>query len=361
MAHTQLVNETLPYSAVVLITVHCVVENRPTDRPKQKSRDSEKTGSVPTRKRVSRRVPLKRSARDLKSHMTSSVSNRARRLLRDVRPSSQSSAKRLLVIADFDHTLSKYATKKGERVCSSHGVLESSDVLGEEYKKKAKSLMEKYQPLEYSAKLDPKERFGICVEWWTKAHELLIKHKLTRKKLERAVSEMSNRIVLREGCVKFFDILSAHDIPILIFSAGLGDVIETFLRTTFFKDGKVPANVRIVSNRMVFDKDGTLSGFHDDIIHSCNKGAQSLGGDEMRDALEGRDTVLVLGDSIGDVHMANSLEDVSSIVRIGFLNRNVESNLDLYRRIYDDVILNDGTLELPVEFIRQFVGCRGEQ
>ena len=41
----------------------------------------------------------------------------------------------------------------------------------------------------------------------------------------------SNDLKLREGAVAFFNILAKHKIPLLIFSAGIGNVIEEFLKS----------------------------------------------------------------------------------------------------------------------------------
>ncbi|KAL6545461.1 hypothetical protein OROGR_009335 [Orobanche gracilis] len=48
------------------------------------------------------------------------------------------------------------------------------------------------------------------------------------------------------------------NVPVLIFSAGLADIIEEVLRQKLHKSFK---NVRIVSNRMVFDQNGNLVSF----------------------------------------------------------------------------------------------------
>ena len=46
-------------------------------------------------------------------------------------------------------------------------------------------------------------------------------------------------------------------LPVLIFSAGVANVLEVFLK----QKGVLTNNIHIVSNRMVFDKDGVICGF----------------------------------------------------------------------------------------------------
>lgn len=53
----------------------------------------------------------------------------------------------------------------------------------------------------------------------------------------------------REGYENFFDKLQQHSIPVFIFSAGIGDVLEEVIRQA----GVYHPNVKVVSNFMDFD------------------------------------------------------------------------------------------------------------
>jgi len=55
----------------------------------------------------------------------------------------------------------------------------------------------------------------------------------------------------RNGCVDFMKKLAEHKIPLLIFSAGIGNVIEELLK----QKRLLLDNVRIVSNFMNFNDD----------------------------------------------------------------------------------------------------------
>lgn len=54
---------------------------------------------------------------------------------------------------------------------------------------------------------------------------------------------------IREGYEQFFDRLHQHNVPVFIFSAGLGDVLEEIIRQA----GVYHPNVKVVSNFMDFD------------------------------------------------------------------------------------------------------------
>lgn len=56
-------------------------------------------------------------------------------------------------------------------------------------------------------------------------------------------------MVFREGFEQFFDRLQQHNVPVFIFSAGLGDILEEIIRQA----GVYHPNVKVVSNFMDFD------------------------------------------------------------------------------------------------------------
>lgn len=294
----------------------------------------------------------------------------------------------MIVIADFDRTISRYRTSRGAPVTTSHGVIENCELLDETYRKKARDLADYYIPKEFDASSSEEERTKVCEEWWSKAHDLLLEYGLTRQQLEDAVRNETN-LELREGCEEMFRMLEKNGVPLLIFSAGLGDVIETFLRTKVFaRTGKIPSNIHIISNRMRFetvDLDGwkddfdtsllgdvertgkikpsnikidRLVGSEGEIIHSCNKGLTPMRELEAKGVFKNRTTALLLGDSVGDVHMADWLMGsgyVRDVLKVGFLNHDVEKNLATYEKIYDHVIKNDGDMYFPIALVRNLV------
>ena len=54
----------------------------------------------------------------------------------------------------------------------------------------------------------------------------------------------------RDGYQLFFDHLQEHSVPLLIFSAGIGDVLEEVIRQA----GVFHPNVKVFSNYMDFDE-----------------------------------------------------------------------------------------------------------
>ncbi|VEL33276.1 unnamed protein product [Protopolystoma xenopodis] len=167
---------------------------------------------------------------------------------------------------------------------------------------KLTKLTERYQPIEHNQSILNSEKIPIMQEWWDLSHKCMIEAGLHRDKLSQTVE--SSLIVLRDRVPEFLSILNHREVPVLIFSAGLGNVIELILER--FKI--CHPNIRIVSNFMDFNQEGVLSGFQEPLIHSYNKNAASISNtDFFTTMLMRRQSVLLLGDSIGDIHMADGL------------------------------------------------------
>lgn len=254
----------------------------------------------------------------------------------------------LQVISDFDMTLTRFAYK-GKRVPTTHNILDNRLLIDESCKKKIKKLLNTYYPIEIDARLSTEEKLPLMVEWWTKVHELLIEQKIRKNMLAQAVKE--SRSKLRDGYKMFFDYLAEHQVPLLIFSAGIGDVLEEVIR----QNHVFHPNVHIISNYMDFDHTGVLQAFKGQLIHTFNKREGALSHAAHLPELKGRTNVLLLGDSLGDLTMADGVSNVQNTLTIGFLNDQVEERKELYVNSFDIVLVNDETLEIPNAILKNIL------
>lgn len=72
---------------------------------------------------------------------------------------------RLLVISDFDQTLTTQFQSNGERNTSSHGLLLSSSCMNPAVREKERILYEKYYPIETSPTLTQAEKLPMMIDW----------------------------------------------------------------------------------------------------------------------------------------------------------------------------------------------------
>uniref|UniRef100_A0A8C6SI25 5'-nucleotidase n=1 Tax=Neogobius melanostomus TaxID=47308 RepID=A0A8C6SI25_9GOBI len=257
----------------------------------------------------------------------------------------------LQVIADFDMTLTRFAYN-GKRCPTCHNILDNSLLIDDECKKELKDLLNTYYPIEIDSSRPVEEKLPLMVEWWTKAHELLIEQRIRKDDLAKVVSQSEAK--LREGYGFFFDHLHEHSIPLLIFSAGIGDILEEVIRQA----GVFHSNVNVFSNYMDFDELGVLHGFKGELIHVYNKREGAMLNTGHFRELRARPNVLLLGDSLGDLSMADGVQDMENILKIGFLNDKVEDRRQFYLDSFDIVLVKDETLDVPNAIIRYLTGTK---
>ncbi|XP_062264145.1 cytosolic 5'-nucleotidase 3-like [Platichthys flesus] len=244
------------------------------------------------------------------------------------------------VISDFDMTLTRFA-HNGKRCPTCHNILDNSMLITEDCKVKLKDLLNKYYPIEIDCTRSIAEKLPLMVEWWTQAHELLVKQDIRKDKL--AIVVRQSEAMLREGYQLFFDHLHEHSIPLLIFSAGIGDVLEEVIRQA----GVFHPNVKVFSNYMDFDERGVLKAFKGVLIHIYNKREGALLNTGHFQELRTRPNVVLMGDSLGDLTMADGVQDMENILKIGFLNDKVDERKQSYLDSYDIVLIKDETLVVP--------------
>ncbi|XP_078178366.1 5'-nucleotidase / magnesium ion binding protein isoform X1 [Carex rostrata] len=255
---------------------------------------------------------------------------------------------KLQVIADFDGTLTKYWCN-GARGQTSHGLLQQGNA---EYDAKRQMLYDYYHPLEISPSIPIEEKTKLMEEWWEKTHGLLIEGGLTYNAIKKSVADAT--ISFRDGVVQLFEFLEERDIPVVIFSAGLADIIEEVFRQKLHRSFK---NIKVVSNRMQFDERGYLVAFKGKTIHVFNKNEHAIdmaapihdefgnldGSDVNGTFVKDRTNILLLGDGLGDLGMSDGVSFENRIA-VGFLNSNIEKSLKDYSEAFDIVYLNDASM-----------------
>ncbi|CAM9280856.1 unnamed protein product [Chrysoparadoxa australica] len=244
----------------------------------------------------------------------------------------------LQVIADFDYTLSSFMVG-GKRGSTSHGVIENCDLLTTDYHIKARALKKEYYPKEIDETLSMEERITFMEEWVEQAHDVLIEGGFTKDKLVSAVRDAN--IGLRDQHDDVFRILQERKIPLLVFSGGIANVLEEVVRQ--HSSHPLPDTAHVISNRMVFSEEGNLVAFAKQVFHVFNKHAKGVLHEPyfQSEEVKRRGNVLLLGDSLGDLHMSEGME-ARQVLSVGFLNDRVDERLGSYLEAYDVVILADG-------------------
>lgn len=189
------------------------------------------------------------------------------------------------------------------------------------------------------------EKIPYMIEWWRTVQSFLIRSNLNKSMMQEIVHQSA--MELRKGVRPFFLELFKDRIPVLIFSAGLGDVIDIFFQKEIPEFKEHSDTTHIVSNFIEYDDHGQLVAFSEKLIHSFNKNEHEIHHTPYTKTINHRPNVILLGDTLGDVGMASGIKNLQNILKIGFLNQATPNKLDVYQIAYDIVICDNETFDVP--------------
>lgn len=247
-------------------------------------------------------------------------------------------AKKLFAIVDFDRTLTHYKNPDGSKGPSSHNVINLSDE-----KQAAKDAdYKKYHEIEIDPNMTTAEKLPLMEEWYGKTHGLIESDGVTMDRLLHDVTTNKN-IQLRKGVQEFFELCKKLEIPIVVMSAGLGDVLNEVLKHQLVGEFEWG----VAANSFEWSEAGEIVGVKPPLVHMFNKGWAGVS-QEIRDKfnLDDKTNVLTVGDSHGDATMANGSE--FGRFKVGFLNDHLAKKKSQYDCLYDRVL--HGGLNADEEF-----------
>ena len=229
------------------------------------------------------------------------------------------------VVADFDRTLTEGASD------STWGIFANANQVGKEYKEKRTALYNKYRPIEIDPNISEEEKSKAMTEWWQLHINLFYEYGVKEETVRNSV-RLGN-MKYRDGAKEFLRKMNELNVPVIIVSAGIGNVIEEFLKL----EEDLYSNIKIISNFIVFEN-GEFKGIAGEIIHALNKNVVKLDEDSKHN-LENIKNILLLGDGFADLKMISDKAKESAIT-VGFLDEKIEENLELYNKGFDIVLTN---------------------
>ena len=262
----------------------------------------------------------------------------------------------LQVLVDFDRTLSCAGSVTG------HGVLEAA--LPPAARAQCAALYARYHPIEFDPALPVSEKIPHMLEWYALAHAAIQGGGLTRAALSAAVaaSVASGALALRPEVAPLVAATGAAGVPLLIFSAGVADVIEVMLSEALCGGAPLPPHVSVVSNRMAWsaaEPHGVHTGWAPGFVHMYNKDETALRGSHLHGELLRRRNVLLAGDSLGDAAMADGLPH-AAVLKLGVLNAEQrEPHMDAYTAAFDALILSRDSIAPLLEVVQRVVAGGG--
>ena len=234
------------------------------------------------------------------------------------------------VVADFDRTLTEGASD------STWGIFANANQVGKEYKQRRTALYNKYRPIEIDPNISEEEKSDAMKEWWQLHINLFYEYGIKEQAVKNAVA--LGNLKYRDGAKEFLKKMNELNVPVIIISAGIGNVIEEFLKL----ENDYYDNIKIISNFIVFEN-GEFKEIAGEIIHALNKNIVRLD-EHSKHNLENRKNILLFGDGYADLKMISE-KDKENAITIGFLDEKIKESLELYNKGFDIVLTNESSFE----------------
>ncbi|RXG61975.1 7-methylguanosine phosphate-specific 5'-nucleotidase [Armadillidium vulgare] len=181
-------------------------------------------------------------------------------------------------------------------------------------KDKASELLAKYYPIEVDSSMSEAEKIPHMVEWYDNINKLLKSCNVSKELLSDMVA--NSNVKLRINTEQLFKKLKEERVPTLIFSAGMGDILE-----------------HVLWHFDLYSQNGIMIGFTGDLIHMFNKNENAIHSSNYFSEVEKRQNVILMGDSLGDVKMADGVPEIGE-------------RINDYQNAYDIVAVNDQTMDI---------------
>ena len=138
--------------------------------------------------------------------------------------------------------------------------------------------------------------------------------------------------------------LYEKNIPVVIMSAGVGNLIKRFLE----KEGVLYDNILLISNFFEFKENKTYIDT-EKLMASSNKDYSKIP-EEVRKILDKKDSILLCGDIVEDIRMIDSKRRNKTLT-IGFLDHNIENNLETYNNNFDIVLADNENFNTVMDIL----------
>ena len=167
-------------------------------------------------------------------------------------------------------------------------------------------------------------------------YQLLIDSKLRLADLKDIAQ--NGHLQLRNGVKDCLNKLNESWIPLVIFSAsGCGDAIPLFMQHNACNF----PNISYVINRFSRDEMGFAKDIEGEVIHALNKDEWVFSKfPELREKLEKRKNVILIGDGLGDAEMAQGTNH-ETLLKIWILTLEAPERLKAYEKAFDLVLIGD--------------------
>ncbi|TAL15244.1 hypothetical protein EPN95_00515 [Patescibacteria group bacterium] len=242
----------------------------------------------------------------------------------------------LQLVLDFDRTL----TEKSDENSTSWQLMRNH--LPPKGKREAQAVYEHYRALEVAEKLTPED----ATIWWTTSMSIVAKYRLDMNIVEQ---EFLSYSTIRPGTKELFDLCAKYNIPTVIMSAGIKDIIDIWCRAYDIHP------TIILSTELILNEQNQITGWNEtSVVDIFTK--HEVDHPELSRIRAERPHTILAGDSLHDHNMA---EGTDTVLRVRIVDSIDESDIrkQLEQETFTefDTIIEDGTLNPIIDLIKQII------
>ena len=277
--------------------------------------------------------------------------------IQNFRTSYKNNKKNIALVTDFDFTISKkYNYQKNLSLGSSYRFYDESLIGGNQQKvlEIQNELCNKYMKYETDASIDIKIREKKVEEFYDKSLDVYINPNFTRDSIGKMLEKLKEKFELRKYTKELFELLMKLEIPIIIVSGGIQEVIIDLLKNIMpdFELYCKQKKILIISNTLYFEEGKGCVGHSKDVIYAFNKG--SFVKNSIEKNFPEKKNIFIMGDHLNDYDSVRDLNMTQdNIIGLGFVNikpeligdetkkDEIQKNIDDYKKVYDINLIGD--------------------
>lgn len=284
--------------------------------------------------------------------------------------SYKNNKKNIALVTDFDFTISKkYNYLKNLSLGSSYRFYDESLIGGNQQKvlEIQNELCNKYMKYETDASIDIKIREKKVEEFYDKSLDVYINPNFTRDSIGKMLEKLKEKFELRKYTKELFELLMKLEIPIIIVSGGIQEVIIDLLKNIMpdFELYCKQKKILIISNTLYFEEGKGCVGHSKDVIYAFNK--SSFVKNSIEKNFPEIKNIFIMGDHLNDYDSVRDLNMTQdNIIGLGFVNikpeligdetkkDEIQKNIDDYKKVYDINLIGDTDFLFMIKLLKLF-------
>jgi 2-hydroxy-3-keto-5-methylthiopentenyl-1-phosphate phosphatase len=228
-------------------------------------------------------------------------------------------------------------------------------------------LCKKYINYERDTSIDIKIREEKMHEFYSKSLDIYINPKFTRDSIGKMLEKLKDKFEIRKYLKEYFELLIELEVPIIIISGGIKEVIIDLLKQSIkdFELYCIQKKIVIIANELIFDKEKGCIGYSPDVIYTFNKSyfVKKI----IEKDFPQIENYLIFGDHLNDYDSVQDLNlSQEHIIGFGFINikpeyiedeskkKEIAKNIEDYKKVYDVNLIGDTDFLFMLKIMEMF-------